>query len=149
MNEKRFTFFRGGGGSLWFPRNIASHAWPETSNRAENLNDCHYCPTNYSRSIIQPLFRVGNKEREHQRRCMSTTHTPIYEIHDCSPESVFIPAGRKVILHVYYDQIFIEYLKKKTKEKLATEYFYIYVTIVCKITWFIQKHIKIVRDFTR
>ena len=29
----------------------------------ENLNDCHYCPTNYSRSIIQPLFRVGTKSR--------------------------------------------------------------------------------------
>ena len=78
LNERKEIYLFRGGGSLWFPRNIASHAWQETSNHAENLNDCHYCPTNYSRSIIQPLFGVGNKEREHSTSVYRQTHTPLF-----------------------------------------------------------------------
>lgn len=59
MKEKRYGCLSWGG-SLPFPA-ISLHAWPEMNNHRENLNDCHYCPTNYSAGIIQPLFMVGAK----------------------------------------------------------------------------------------
>lgn len=60
--NKEIHFFVGG--TMCFPAgNIVSHAWPEKNNHGENLNDCHYCPTNYSRSIIQPPFRVESESK--------------------------------------------------------------------------------------
>ncbi|OAD57771.1 hypothetical protein WN48_01466 [Eufriesea mexicana] len=89
---------------------IGSHAWLETNNSAESLNDSHYCPTNYSRNIIQPPFGVAQRARASPLLTLNVRHTPIYGIHaetatisrqlrrDCregGEESGWKPRGRR------------------------------------------------------
>lgn len=76
LNERKKYSYLPWDESLWLPA-ISLHAWPEMNNHRENLNDCHYCPTNYSTNIIQPLFMVGTKGKN-IRVANLTNDTPLF-----------------------------------------------------------------------
>lgn len=146
--RKEIYLFRGGGGrDLYDSPVISRRTHGRKRVTAQNLNDCHYCPTNYSRSIIQPLFRVGNKEREHRRRCTELwRYTPLFTEYTTARQKVF---SYQLVAKWFFASFIVARYLSKRKEKRKLD---IFASIqLCNTTWFIlpfesiykEKHLRL------